>query len=62
MVREWHVAVFEACGKVACGHPVGNEVVFLDPSLIIGVMRGKLNGCEMVNVVVRMPVTKGQFC
>ena len=43
-------------------HPVGNEVVFLDPSLVVGVMRGKLNGCEVVNVVVRMPVTKGQFC
>ena len=39
-------------------HPVGNEVVFLDPSLVVGIVRGKLNGCEVVDVVVRMPVTK----
>ena len=40
-------------------HPVGNEVVFLDPSLVVGIVRGKLYGCEVVNIVVRMPVTKG---
>ena len=42
-------------------HPVGDEVVFLDPSLVVGVVRRKLNGCEVVNIVVRMPVTEGQF-
>ena len=42
-------------------HPVGDEVVFLDPSLVVGVVRRELNGCEVVNIVVRMPVAEGKF-
>ena len=42
-------------------HPVGNEIMFLDPGLVIGIMRRKLNGCELVDVVVRMPVAKGKL-
>ena len=48
-------------GPIKRRHPVGDEVVFLDPSLVVGVVRRKLDGCEVVNVVVRMPVAEGQF-
>ena len=48
-------------GPIKRRHPVGDEVVFLDPSLVVGVVRRKLNGCEVVNIVVGMPVTEGQF-
>ena len=43
-------------------HPVGNEVMFLDPGLVISVVGGKLYGCELVDVVVGMPVAKGKLC
>ena len=48
-------------GPIERWHPVGNEVVFLDPSLVIGVVRGELNGCEAVDIVVRMPVAEGKL-
>ena len=41
--------------------PIGDEVVFLNPSLVIGVVGRELNGCEVVNIVVRMPVAEGKF-
>ena len=41
--------------------PIGDEVVFLNPSLVIGVVGRELNGCEVVNIVVRVPVTEGKF-
>ena len=43
-------------GPVEGGHPVRDVVVFVDPGLIVGVVRGELDGCELVNVV-RVPVT-----
>ena len=43
------------------GASVGDVVAFVDPGLIVGVVRGKLDSCEMVNVVVRVPVAYGKF-
>ena len=42
-------------GPVERRHPIGNEIVFMDPGLIIGVVGGELNGGEVVYVVMRVP-------
>ena len=39
-------------GLVECRHPVGDVVVFLDPSLVIGVVGCKLDGGVVVDVVM----------
>ena len=41
--------------------PVGNEMMFLDPGLVVGLMRRELNGSETVDVVVRVPITQGEL-
>ena len=43
-------------GPVERRHPVGDVVVFVDPGLIIGVTRGKLDGGVLMHVVVGVPV------
>ena len=48
-------------GPTERGHPVGDEVVLLYPGLVMGVMRRKLNGGEVVDIVVRVPVTEGKL-
>ena len=37
-------------------HPVGDVVVFVNPGLIIGLVRGDLDGGETMYVVMRVPV------
>ena len=39
-------------GPVECRHPVGDVVVFLDPSLVVSVVGCKLDGSVVVDVVV----------
>ena len=49
-------------GPIERRHPVGDEVVFLYPGLVVGVVGRELDGCEVVNIVVGMPVAEGQLC
>ena len=44
-------------GPVEGCHPVRNVVALMDPGLIVGVVRGELDSCEVVNVVVGVPIT-----
>ena len=43
-------------GPVEWRRPVGNVMMFLDPSLVVGVMGRELGGSEMVDVVVGMTI------
>ena len=43
-------------GPVKRWHPVGDEVVFFDPGLVVVVVGGELNRGEVVHVAMGVPV------
>ena len=43
-------------------HPIGDVVAFVDPGLVVGVVRGNLDGGVLIDGVVGVPVAKGEFC
>ena len=48
-------------GPIQRWHPVGDEVVFFDPRLVVVVMGRELNGSEVVYVAMGVPVAQGKF-
>ena len=48
-------------GPIERRHPVGDEVVFLDPRLVVVVVGRDLNRGEVVYVAMGVPVAEGEF-
>ena len=48
-------------GPIERWHPVGDEVVFFDPRLVVVVVGRELNGGEVVYVAMGVPVAQGKF-
>ena len=48
-------------GPIERWHPVGDEMVFFDPRLVVVVVGRELNRGEVVRVAVGVPVAQGEF-